>query len=92
MHLAAASLLKRELYVMAQPLQEADDAFACVWEERVVVTGDEERNPHYNSLAWFVNLLSSSINPWSKKQILRLCATRSAQDDNVNRNLRKSVY
>ena len=44
MHLSAAGLLGAELDLVAEPLEDADYRLAGVWEEGVVVAGDEERN------------------------------------------------
>jgi hypothetical protein len=45
-HLAAARLLGRELDLLAEPPEQADDRPADLGEERVVVAGDEERYTH----------------------------------------------
>src|SRR5262249_28010311 len=48
MHLATAGLLHGKVDLVAKPLEEADNTFAGLRKKCVVVTGDEERNPHYN--------------------------------------------
>ena len=46
MELAAAGLLGRELDVVAEPAEQADNGLADLGKQRVVVAGDEERDPH----------------------------------------------
>jgi len=41
-HLAAASLLGAELDFVAEAFENANDGFACLGEEGVVITGNEE--------------------------------------------------
>src|SRR5215472_9403665 len=58
-HLSAAGLRGVEIKLNAKPLQQPNHGTPGLWEESVVVAGDEERCPHRNAPVKIADWLES---------------------------------